>query len=232
MLQNVLCTLVSQSHTPKWQSYTTNRRVLIGDINDPSLVIIFFLDSGSWFQSRAIMSIDSRGKDGEQTSIPAMALSEKINTCLLVLFVSFYRGQRYPYSHDDLDWGVQSWNYNYATQTVGNRRQILAPFVGGGAQFSKHFQFSTSSYIASWLEILRFNFQSIKYSFTQDITYCICSVNRDLKQTRTATAVNKQLNFTVKNKPHTTNICCIFEAYFMIKSVWKNCTDCFEVILE
>ena len=49
------------------------------------------------------MSIDSRGKDGEQTSIPAMALSEKINTCLLVLFVSFYRGQRYPYSHDDLD---------------------------------------------------------------------------------------------------------------------------------
>ena len=34
---------------------------------------------------------------------------------------------------------------------------------------------------------------------------------RDLKQTRTATAVNKQLNFTVKNKPHTTNyIYCIF----------------------
>ena len=44
--------------------------------------------------------------------------------------------------------------------------------------------------------------------------------NRDLKQARTATAVNKQLNFTVKNKPHTTNyIYCIFEAYFMIKSV-------------
>ena len=43
---------------------------------------------------------------------------------------------------------------------------------------------------------------------------------RDLKQTRTATAVNKQLNFTVKNKPQTTNyIYCIFEAYFMIKSV-------------
>ena len=43
---------------------------------------------------------------------------------------------------------------------------------------------------------------------------------RDLKQARTATAVNKQLNFTVKNKPHTTNyIYCIFEAYFMIKSV-------------
>ena len=37
---------------------------------------------------------------------------------------------------------------------------------------------------------------------------------RDLKQARTATAVNKQLNFTVKNKPHTTNyIYCIFEAY-------------------
>ena len=29
---------------------------------------------------------------------------------------------------------------------------------------------------------------------------------RDLKQARTATAVNKQLNFTVKNKPHTTTI--------------------------
>ena len=42
----------------------------------------------------------------------------------------------------------------------------------------------------------------------------------DLKQARTAMAVNKQLNFTVKNKPHTTNyIYCIFEAYFMIKSV-------------
>ena len=48
---------------------------------------------------------------------------------------------------------------------------------------------------------------------------------RDLKQTRTTTAVNKQLNFTVKNKPHTTNyIYCLFEAYFMIKSVWKNLT--------
>ena len=56
---------------------------------------------------------------------------------------------------------------------------------------------------------------------------------RDLKQTRTATAVNKQLNFTVKNKPHTTNyIYYIFEAYFMIKSVWKNCIDCFEVNLK
>ena len=45
-------------------------------------------------------------------------------------------------------------------------------------------------------------------------------VIRDLKQARTATAVNKQRNFTVKNKPHTTNyIYCIFEAYFMIKSV-------------
>ena len=45
-------------------------------------------------------------------------------------------------------------------------------------------------------------------------------VIRELKQARTATAVNKQLNFTVKNKPHTTNyIYCIFEAYFMMKSV-------------
>ena len=43
---------------------------------------------------------------------------------------------------------------------------------------------------------------------------------RELKQARTATAVNRQLNFTVKNKPHTTNyIYCIFEAYFMIKSL-------------
>ena len=43
---------------------------------------------------------------------------------------------------------------------------------------------------------------------------------RDLKQARTATAVNKQLNFRVNNKPDTTNyIYCIFEAYFMIKSV-------------
>ena len=36
---------------------------------------------------------------------------------------------------------------------------------------------------------------------------------RDLKQARTATAVNKQLNFTVKNKQHTTNyiyvVCCV-----------------------
>ena len=59
------------------------------------------------------------------------------------------------------------------------------------------------------------------------------SHTRDLKQARTVTAGNKQLNFTVKNKPHTTKyIYCIFEAYFMIRSVWKNCTDCFEVILE
>ena len=46
-------------------------------------------------------------------------------------------------------------------------------------------------------------------------------LNRELKQARTATAVDKQLNFTItENKPHTTNyICCIFGAYFMIKSV-------------
>ena len=47
---------------------------------------------------------------------------------------------------------------------------------------------------------------------------------RELKQARTATAVNRQLHFTVRNKPHTTNyIYCIFEAHFMIKSVWMNC---------
>ena len=37
------------------------------------------------------------------------------------------------------------------------------------------------------------------------ITIIIIIIIRDLKQTRTATAVNKQLNFTVKNKPYTTN---------------------------
>ena len=46
----------------------------------------------------------------------------------------------------------------------------------------------------------------------------VVGVIRDLKQARTATAVNKQLNFTVKNKPHTTNyIYCIFEAYLWLK---------------
>ena len=55
--------------------------------------------------------------------------------------------------------------------------------------------------------------------FRRDIRRDITRI-RDLKQARTATAVNKQLNFTAKNKPHTTNyIYCIFEAYFMIKSV-------------
>ena len=47
-----------------------------------------------------------------------------------------------------------------------------------------------------------------------------------------ATAVNKQLNFTVKNKPRTTSyIYCIFEAYFMIKSVWKN-SERWKVLLK
>ena len=79
-------------------------------------------------------------------------------------------------------------------------------------------------YIFAWSAWIR--------SFSNTVVV-ILSIKRDLKQTRTATAVNKQLNFTVKNKPHTTNyIYCIFEAYFMIKSVWKNCTDYFEVILE
>ena len=67
-------------------------------------------------------------------------------------------------------------------------------------------------------------------SFGRQRTCLRLRVSRDLKQARTATAVNKQLHFTVKNKPHTTNyIYCIFEAYFMIKSLWKNCIDCFEV---
>ena len=44
---------------------------------------------------------------------------------------------------------------------------------------------------------------------------------RELKQSscRTAMVVNKQLNFRVKTKPQTTSTYCIFEAYFMIKSV-------------
>ena len=47
-------------------------------------------------------------------------------------------------------------------------------------------------------------------------------IYRELKQARTATAVNKQLNFFVKNKPHTTDyIYCIFEAYFMT-NVWER----------
>ena len=40
--------------------------------------------------------------------------------------------------------------------------------------------------------------------------------NRELKQTRTATAVNKQLNHTQLI------IYCILEAYFMTKSLWKT----------
>ena len=74
-------------------------------------------------------------------------------------------------------------------------------------------------------------FQFINYSWVWKL-YILVTIG-DLKQARTATAVNKQLNFTVKNKPHTTNhIYCIFEAYFMIKSLWKNCIDCFEVNLK
>ena len=47
---------------------------------------------------------------------------------------------------------------------------------------------------------------------------------RELKQARTATAVNKQLNFTVEKKPHTTDCihaytACTFEANFITKSV-------------
>ena len=62
------------------------------------------------------------------------------------------------------------------------------------------------------------------YEYEYTYRFCTSENNfkyiRDLKQARTATAVNKQLNFTVKNKPHTTNyIYCIFKAYFMNKSV-------------
>ena len=44
---------------------------------------------------------------------------------------------------------------------------------------------------------------------------------RDLKQARTATAVNKQLHFRVKrnHRQLTTSTYCIFEAYFTIKSL-------------
>ena len=60
----------------------------------------------------------------------------------------------------------------------------------------------------------------VSYSGKQARSVAETNYHRDLKQGRTATAVNKQLNFTVKNKLHTTNyIYCIFEGYFMIKSV-------------
>ena len=46
---------------------------------------------------------------------------------------------------------------------------------------------------------------------------------RDLKQTRTATAVNKQLNVTVKNKPHTTNyIYCIYLKHILLLKVCER----------
>ena len=72
--------------------------------------------------------------------------------------------------------------------------------------------------------------QGLKMQNVKLLIHIWCSLapkrnSRELKQARMATAVNKQLNFTVKNKPHTTNyIYCIFEA-----SVWKNCIDCFAV---
>ena len=37
---------------------------------------------------------------------------------------------------------------------------------------------------------------------------------RELKQTRTATAVNKQLNFRVNNKPHTTDYILHIQSIF------------------
>ena len=67
-----------------------------------------------------------------------------------------------------------------------------------------------------------FNFLTANDSMSYHLSYHdgFTFPNRDLKQARTATAVNKQLNLTVKNKPHTTNyIYCIFEAYFIIRSV-------------
>ena len=49
----------------------------------------------------------------------------------------------------------------------------------------------------------------------------ILELNRDLKQARTESY-----------KETTDNWLRLRTAYFMIKNVWKNCTDCFEVILE
>ena len=59
-------------------------------------------------------------------------------------------------------------------------------------------------------------------AFFKYFTLLCCVVlccNGDLKQNRTATAVNKQLNFPVKNKPHTTNYSIIlYTAY--LKHLW------------
>ena len=66
-------------------------------------------------------------------SLPSCMNSVYSRKSLFFMFfvgTAWYRGyQWYPYSHNDLDWGIQSWNYNCATQTVGNRHQILAPFL-------------------------------------------------------------------------------------------------------
>ena len=52
---------------------------------------------------------------------------------------------------------------------------------------------------------------------------------RDLKQARTPTAGNKMYNYILELKTNhtqrTTSTYCIFEAYFMIKSLWKNCVE-------
>ena len=47
--------------------------------------------------------------------------------------------------------------------------------------------------------------------------------NRDLKQARTATAVNKQLNFRVKKKPQTTDYVYIRIAYLKHILLLKVC---------
>ena len=74
--------------------------------------------------------------------------------------------------------------------------------------------------IWSWSKSLKLNVE------------CNRSLDKELKQTRTSTAVNKQLHFIVKKKPHATEYILLFEGYFMTKLVWKNFIDCFQVILE
>ena len=76
-----------------------------------------------------------------------------------------------------------------------------------------------------------------RYSTVEILSRCqhapLRTILGALRQARKATVGNKRLNFSVIKKPHTTDyVYCKFEAYFMIKSLWKNCIDCFEVNLE
>ena len=103
---------------------------------------------------------------------------------------------------------------------TANTDSIVYNVSSVGPSSERKGQCSKSQTILSVLAVHRPFYISICISTlpTQQTTFI--SVNRDLKEARTATAVNKQLNLTVKNKPHTTNyIYCIFEAYSMIKSV-------------